>query len=59
LAFDNRVLGRMLVTQHPTTLIVLIAALAIVCSAAVSVWIEEPMRRKISCALGGPTTVRL
>jgi peptidoglycan/LPS O-acetylase OafA/YrhL len=47
LAFDNRALGRMLVTQHPTLLIVLTAALAIACSAVVFVWVEEPMRRKI------------
>jgi peptidoglycan/LPS O-acetylase OafA/YrhL len=57
LAFENRTLGRMLVTQHPTMLIVLTAALAIVCSAVVFVWVEEPMRRKISRAFGGQTTV--
>jgi len=59
LAFDNRALGRMLVTQHPSMLIVLSAVLVIACSAIVFTWVEEPMRRKISCALGGPTTVRL
>lgn len=60
LAFDNRALGRMLVTQHPTLLIVLTAALAIVCSAVVFAWVEEPMRRKISRAspFGGQRTVR-
>jgi peptidoglycan/LPS O-acetylase OafA/YrhL len=58
LAFDNRALGRMLVTQHPTILIVLTAGLAIACSAIVFVWIEEPMRRKISSALGGQRTVK-
>ena len=60
LAFDNRALGQMLVTQHPTLLIVLTAALAIVCSAVVFVWVEEPMRRKISRAspFGGQRTVR-
>jgi peptidoglycan/LPS O-acetylase OafA/YrhL len=51
LAFDSRALGRLLVMQHPTLLIVLIAALAIVCSAVVFFWVEEPMRRKISCAI--------
>ena len=50
LAFDNRVLGRTLTAQHPTLLIVLTAALAIFCSAVVFVWVEEPMRRKISRA---------
>jgi peptidoglycan/LPS O-acetylase OafA/YrhL len=60
LAFDNRALGQILVTQHPTLLIVLTAALAIFCSAVVFVWVEEPMRRKISRAFpfGGQTTVR-
>jgi peptidoglycan/LPS O-acetylase OafA/YrhL len=39
---------------------VLTAALAIFCSAVVFVWVEEPMRRKISRAFpfGGQTTVR-
>lgn len=58
LAFDNRALGQMLMTQHPTILIVLTAGLAIVCSAIVFIWIEEPMRRKISSALGGQRKVR-
>ena len=60
LAFDNRALGQILATQHPTLLIVLTAALAIFCSAVVFVRVEEPMRRKISRAFpfGGQTTVR-
>jgi peptidoglycan/LPS O-acetylase OafA/YrhL len=60
LAFDNRALGQILAPQHPTLLIVLTAALAIFCSAVVFVWVEEPMRRKISRAFpfGGQTTVR-
>jgi peptidoglycan/LPS O-acetylase OafA/YrhL len=59
LALDNRALGQMLVAQHPTLLIVLTAALVIVCSAVVFVWVEEPMRRKISRAspFGGQRTV--
>jgi peptidoglycan/LPS O-acetylase OafA/YrhL len=56
LAFDNRALGQMLVTKYPTTLIVLTAALAIVCSAVVFVCVEEPMRRKIFQAFGGRTS---
>jgi peptidoglycan/LPS O-acetylase OafA/YrhL len=47
LSFDNRFLGRMLVTQHPTLLIVLTATLAIIVSAIVFVCVEEPMRRRI------------
>jgi peptidoglycan/LPS O-acetylase OafA/YrhL len=60
LAFDNRALGHMLVARHPTLLIVLTAALVIVCSTVVFVWVEEPMRRKISRAFpfGGQRTVR-
>lgn len=58
LAFDKRALGQVLTTHYPTTLIVLTASLAIVCSAAVFIWIEEPMRRKISSALGGKRTVK-
>lgn len=47
LSFDNKVLGRTLATQHPTLLIVITAALAIVISAVVFVLVEEPMRRRI------------
>lgn len=47
LSFDNRFLGRMLVTQHPTLLIVLTAALAIVGAAIVFILVEEPMRRRL------------
>lgn len=47
LSFDNRFLAKMLVTQHPTLLIVLTAALAIIVSAIAFLCVEEPMRRRI------------
>lgn len=47
LSFDNRFLDRMLVTHHPTLLIVLTAVLAIVGAAIVFVLVEEPMRRRL------------
>jgi peptidoglycan/LPS O-acetylase OafA/YrhL len=60
LAFDSRALDRMLVTRHPTLLIVLTVALVLLCSTAVFIWVEEPMRRKISRAFrfSGQRTVR-
>jgi peptidoglycan/LPS O-acetylase OafA/YrhL len=47
LSLENRFLGRMLVTHHPTLLIVLTAALAIIVAAMAYVCVEEPMRRRI------------
>ena len=47
LSFDNKLLGQTLVTQHPTLLIVITTALAIVISTVVFVLVEEPMRHRI------------